>query len=158
MTSMTCIDASSGRIHSSLRSLVNQADVDAMSDALDAAFLGGRPVLPFGDGLWSMHASFNDRGMIATAWRGPKGSAIPILTLAVAPEKRISRFTWTAFHLSGDDPMATSETEPPEAPWIATRPEIGAERDPEAMPWAIHIAKIAAWAWIDYDGKAARRA
>lgn len=140
-----------GHVARQQRADIADAAVAAVSDLLDAALQGGHPALPIDGGAWLLNASAEGKSLIATVWRGPWATRIPIITIGVALKSRSAQRLWRVLHDRSQVPLATTAALPPPVPWIANRIEPGAMLHPEAMTWTGDFSRCLGWAWMEYD-------
>lgn len=143
------ITLNSGHVRHQTRADIGEQAIDALSETLDGILQGARLPVPGFDN-YLINGSHHGYDLIATIWRGPWESRAPILTTATALKSRSAPALWRLMHDQATTPLVTTRDNPPRAPWLADRLEIGALVNRDAMSWTGDFSRCIAWAWHNY--------
>lgn len=140
-----------GHVARQSRDDVSQDAIDVVAELLDGILQGAHLPLPVPGYL--VNGTHFGRDLIATVWRGPWVTRVPILTTGVGLRSRSAPRLWRELHAHPEAlpaPLATDVNAPPPVPWIADRIEAGALLHTDALAWTGDWARCLGWAWMDY--------
>jgi hypothetical protein len=143
------------RTSDSSRHGFSDAAIGLMRDSLAEALAppGGRVPVPGVPG-YSYNATAVDGALLVTIWGTVDGEVPPVLTFGIARPASDAVGLWRQLHRRRGGlertPYRTDVATPPQAPWLASRMEIGARLiDDNDHLWMVAFERITAWAWIE---------
>ena len=145
------VTLNSGHVAQQRRDDIDDDVIAALADTLDGILQGGRMPVPGCDG-YLINGSHHMSDLIATVWRGPWESRVPIVTMATALKSRSAPSLWRLMHEQSTVPLKTTAEKVPPAPWQADRIEAPAMLHPDALEWTGDLSRCIALAWAEYRG------
>lgn len=151
MTYIWHVTLNSGHVAKQSRSDIMEEAIAALADTLDGMLQGNHVDVPGFPG-YIVNGSHSGHDLIATVWRGPWDKRVPVVTMAVALRSRSAASLWKLLHDKSTVALVTSRENPPAAPWLADRIEVGAAIHHDALAWTGDFSRCLAWAWAEYMG------